>query len=197
MARPPVLQKLRHGRILCGRVFRFFVETWNWLVGAFNNLCGDWDVNPQAGFLSVDWSDPDKPVVRMHGDALLLFVEKRLGASLAPGNFEPVFADDNGTVKLASVGPGYCPVGRDFISASLDNNNSAKIASGMIYIEVSHPVSGGSPSATIKGAASAPSFINSNASTGSQALSRMPLYEIGDGRITRDYRSAMSLTLRE
>ena len=200
MARPPQLQKLRHGRLLCGRVFRFFVETWNWLVGAFDNLCGDWDVSPKTGFVTVDWSDPDKPVVRFRGDALMTYMKNSLGMYLAPGNFEPVFAadaSDDDKVKLFDVGPGYCPVGRDFLdSVTLDN--SAKIEEGFIYIEVGHQyISAGTITVTIKGAASAPSFANSDSSAGSQVLSRMPLYQIENGRITRDYRSAMSLTLRE
>lgn len=68
MARPPRIEKLRHGRILCGSVFRFFVETWNWLVGYVDNMKGDADVNPQAGHITIDRTDPDHPVVRFRAD---------------------------------------------------------------------------------------------------------------------------------
>ena len=65
MARPVQLQKLRHGRILSGGATPHFVETWNWLVAAFDNLKGDADVNPKNGHISIDRSDPDCPVVRL------------------------------------------------------------------------------------------------------------------------------------
>lgn len=68
MARPPRIEKLRHGRLLCGSVFRFFVETWNWLVGYVDNMMGDADVNPQSGHITVDRTDPDHPVIRFRAD---------------------------------------------------------------------------------------------------------------------------------
>ena len=67
MAKPPRLEKLRHGRLLSGKVFRFFVETWNWLVGAFDNMRGDADINPAQGSISIDRTDPDNPVIRFVG----------------------------------------------------------------------------------------------------------------------------------
>ena len=68
MARPPRIEKLQHGKLLCGSVFRFFVETWNWLVGYVDNMKGDADVNPQAGHITIDRTDPDHPVVRFRAD---------------------------------------------------------------------------------------------------------------------------------
>lgn len=68
MARPPRIEKLRHGKLLCGSVFRFFVETWNWLVGYVDNMKGDADVNPQSGHITIDRTDPDHPVVRFRAD---------------------------------------------------------------------------------------------------------------------------------
>ena len=68
MARPPRIEKLRHGKLLCGSVFRFFVETWNWLVGYVDNMKGDADVNPQAGHITIDRTDPDHPVIRFRAD---------------------------------------------------------------------------------------------------------------------------------
>ena len=65
MARPAILQRLRHGRLLCRGVFRFFVETWNWLVGYVDNLKGDADLNPRLGHVVVDRADPDAPVIRL------------------------------------------------------------------------------------------------------------------------------------
>ena len=67
MAKPPRLEKLKHGRLLSGKVFCFFVETWNWLVGAFDNMRGDADINPNEGMITVDRTDPDNPVIRFVG----------------------------------------------------------------------------------------------------------------------------------
>lgn len=109
-----------------------------------------------------------------------------------PGNFEPSFAADTNnpnTIKLNSVGGGYWPYGRRFYSsAQLDN--SAKIASGLIYLEVTHPTSSNTiPSVTIKGGSSLP--------TPTDSASYIPLYDIDSGAIATDYRSCMSLTMRE
>lgn len=70
MARPPRVERLRHGRLLSGSVFRFFVETWNWIVGYVDNMRGDADVNPQNGHITIDRSDPDNPVIRFRADKL-------------------------------------------------------------------------------------------------------------------------------
>ena len=67
MAANPV-QLLRHGKALCGKVFRTFVETFNWLVMFSQNLKGDRDCDPAAtGKITVDRTDPDHPVIRCTG----------------------------------------------------------------------------------------------------------------------------------
>ena len=70
MARPPIVQKLRHDRLLCGAVFRFFVETWNWLTSWVDNAKGDAEVDPQKGYITIDRSDPDSPIIRFRADRL-------------------------------------------------------------------------------------------------------------------------------
>ena len=65
MARPNILQRLKHGKLLTALTFPRFVETFNWLVGAFDNLKGDADVNPRNGCIHVDRTDPDVPVIRL------------------------------------------------------------------------------------------------------------------------------------
>ena len=121
------------------------------------------------------------------------------GGEAIPGNFEPVFADDNGTMKLDSVGEGYWPFGRQF-SNIVTVDSSAKIAHGFIYMEITHPVpsssgSASDPSAVIKGvgpSGTMPSFWNTDTTK-----SLIPMYRIYNGAITRDFRSCMSLTMRE
>ena len=117
------------------------------------------------------------------------------GGDAIPGNFEPEFADDNGTMKLDSVGEGYWPFGRSF-SNVVSVDSSAKIAEGLIYMEITHPVSNNSQNATIKGVdrnGTIPDFSNISDKT----KSLIPLYRIRDGAITVDFRSCMSLTVRE
>lgn len=65
MARPKTLQFLEHGKILCGSAFRFFVETWNYIVRRTDNLRGDKDENDSEGCIFVDNSNPERPVIRL------------------------------------------------------------------------------------------------------------------------------------
>ena len=107
-----------------------------------------------------------------------------------PGVFEPVFRDGS----LHAVGEGMYPVGRRFYSgATVDS--SAQISDGCIWLEVTYPSSASaSPSAVVKGGSD---FPMNAASAVTDSTSWMPLYRIADGAIAVDYRSAMSLTLRE
>lgn len=90
MARPQTLQFLRHGRLLSGKVFRFFVETWNWIVRAFSNLRGDAELNGEEGLIYVDRSDPDAPVIRFRKDRLPHYSGQTVTVS-ADGPFSPVY----------------------------------------------------------------------------------------------------------
>ena len=92
MARPATIQKLRHGRLLCGTVFRFFVETWNWLTAYVDNRKGDLDVDPMNGVITVDRTQPEHPVIRLRKDRL----PSALGGYIGP--FNPV-TDADGRVS--------------------------------------------------------------------------------------------------
>lgn len=63
--RPAVLQYLKHGKALCGKVFAGFVETFNHLVSFSANLKGDADLPGAKGGVSVDRSNPDNPILRL------------------------------------------------------------------------------------------------------------------------------------
>ena len=116
-------------------------------------------------------------------------------ASPPPGNFEPVFAEDQSDhkTKLDDVGEGFCPFGRVFYS-TVTVDSSAKIERGYIYLEVVHPVSSSNaPTIYVKGDTARPAFDSTN----DTSKSLIPLYYIDGGKITVDYRSCMSLTIRE
>lgn len=63
--RPAVLQYLKHGKALCGKVFAGFVETYNHLVSFSANLKGDADLPGAKEGIHVDRTDPDHPVIRL------------------------------------------------------------------------------------------------------------------------------------
>lgn len=65
MAKPIAVQKLKHGKALCGKTFGGFVDTFNWLVDFCLSLQGDKDVNNANGTVTVDRSDPSAPVIRV------------------------------------------------------------------------------------------------------------------------------------
>lgn len=66
--KPRALTFLQHGKILCGKVFSGFVETWNYLTNRVENLKGDFDVQPDKGHITVDSTDPEHPIIKLVGD---------------------------------------------------------------------------------------------------------------------------------
>lgn len=65
MARPEILQQLRHDKILTKGNFPKFVETFNYAVNRVENIKGDYDTDPQNGHIKFDTTDPEHPVIRM------------------------------------------------------------------------------------------------------------------------------------
>ena len=65
MAKPQNLQKLRHGKLLTQNNFPSFVDTFNYAVNRIENLKGDADVRPNGGWVTVDNTDPEHPVIRL------------------------------------------------------------------------------------------------------------------------------------
>lgn len=67
MARPPLIQKLDHGKLITKGTFPLFVETYNAVNARVDNLKGDYDVNPATGNITVDANDWEHPVIRFVG----------------------------------------------------------------------------------------------------------------------------------
>ena len=61
------LEYLRHGKALCGKVFRRFVETFNFHNDFIANLKGDADLPVVGGKVKVDRTDERHPVIRCQG----------------------------------------------------------------------------------------------------------------------------------
>ncbi len=64
MGRAQLLSRLKHDKLLTKTVFPFFVETWNWLIGRVDNIRGDKDENEALGYIRVDNTDDEAPVIR-------------------------------------------------------------------------------------------------------------------------------------
>jgi hypothetical protein len=94
MARPARIEKLRHGRILCGGAFSLFVETWNWLTSYVDNMKGDFEVNPKTGCIFIDRTNPDSPVVRFRADRLPAGGAGGSVEVAADGPFSPIYDDE-------------------------------------------------------------------------------------------------------
>ena len=58
------LEYLRHGKSLCGKVFRRFVETFNFHNDFISNLKGDADLQVVGGKVHLDRTDERNPVIR-------------------------------------------------------------------------------------------------------------------------------------
>ena len=101
--------------------------------------------------------------------------------------FEPYFT--NGV--LDGVMPGLYPFGRQFYGA-VTVDDSAKVATGFIVLEISHGYS--VPSATIKlhGEAIASEIVNTDTTK-----TILPLYELKNGAISIDCRPLLALAIRE
>lgn len=63
------LEYLRHGKALCGKVFRRFVETFNFHNDFVTNLKGDADLPVVGGRVNLDRTDERHPVIRCSGCA--------------------------------------------------------------------------------------------------------------------------------
>jgi len=88
MARPQALQLLKHGKALCGSVFRLFVETWNYIVQRADGIVGDRDVNADEGCIYVDNSTPERPVIRLDRSKIRSGRSSGSGASAYPSVYE-------------------------------------------------------------------------------------------------------------
>ena len=67
MARPQIMQKLEHDKLLTKGNFPMFVDTWNYIANKIENIKGDWDTLPQNGHIKFDTTDPEHPVIRYVG----------------------------------------------------------------------------------------------------------------------------------
>ena len=89
----PALQYLRHGKALCGKVFKRFVETFNYHNDFIANLIGDGDLPTSDGCIKIDRTDPTHPVIRLDRNNLGL-PDSPSGDGRFPSRFEIALAED-------------------------------------------------------------------------------------------------------
>lgn len=151
-------QRLTHGKALCGKVFKNFVETFNWLVDFGTNLKGDKDTANQSGHITVDNADPKHPVIRCDGCAsegedLEKFTVHKKG-------------NDNQHVTLDASGNGSASVSVSDGSRSATLDTSALAAGESLSfhtLTVNHP---NSTSSTYKVLSSSDITVNESESGG-------------------------------
>lgn len=179
--RPETLQLLKEGKLLASSVFPALVETWNWLVEAFDGIKGDYDLNPKEGYITVDKRDPAHPVIRL---AKPVKAEDGSGEQLQAFNSNFQFKDGSilsGVVCIArqyylvdglSPAEGESRISDGEYRLKFTLNNSTK--QWVIVVE--------------KGSG----FAAPNDTT-----SYAPLFSIYDGEVAADYRNTVYLYARE
>ena len=190
----PALQYLRHGKALCGKVFKRFVETFNYHNDFIANLKGDGDLPMSDGCILLDLTDPKHPVIRFNKQKLDLPEGE---PAKIPGCFEIRAPKTNGDSDGGGFDNPYYMVGSRIYAAGLGD-----------YPDVATPetrknrifalmvgLTGSSPSASIT---TATSFSELQAAAGSDDYAVYPLYEFGpNGEIKCDMRNIPTVTARE
>lgn len=177
--RPATLQLLKKGKLICSAVFPLIVETWNWLVEAFDGLKGDYDVNPQDGYVTVDRTDPAHPVIRLARPI------KAEAATPAPtgGGMSGAFAFVDGVVK--DGGFMWGPYFHYAEGAALPSDDFT----GWAFLVISGYV-GGSSLANLTGSV----VFNSSYISTNDSQVVMPLFYFEGGAVDTDYRGAPSFS---
>ena len=176
----PALQYLRHGKALCGKVFRRFVETFNFHNDFIANLKGDGDLPVSDGCLTLDRTDPTHPVIRLNKQKLAL-PEQGNGGGFT-GFFEPSVTEDDGAKTVEFLLP-YYRVGTKIYTCTGVMTMSA--AEGFYALHIG--LSGADPSATVEHYDTLGEMVAAGASPG---VSVCPLYEFGEnGTPIRDLRN--------
>ena len=187
----PALQYLRHGKALCGKVFKRFVETFNYHNDFIANLKGDGDLSTSDGCIKLDRTDPTHPVIRLNRNNLGL-PDGPSGDGGFPGRFEilsltpdePPGSEEEQTYTATFANPFYDIGGKTYEmpAAELEDVKDGSI----IYIKVAIGASQDEPTAEL-------GFV-----AGLQALKELqedethfvaPLYRIAGGSVVCDFRT--------
>ena len=182
------LEYLRHGKALCGKVFRRFVETFNFHNDFISNLKGDADLPVVGGKVFVDRTDERHPVIRCQGCGGGGDVPATI-----PGCFEFRPAKTNGESDPGGFDNPYYSVGARIYSAPNATSAGAGFKNKIVALRVG--LSGSQPVASIVAVSS---FAALQELVDDMDVAVHPLYEFGpDGDVVCDLRNMPTLVTRE
>lgn len=181
----PALQYLRHGKALCGKVFKRFVETFNFHNDFIANLKGDGDIPGADGHITFDRTDPTHPVIRLNTMGLGE-VGAMTGVRKAWDYVQPVYNMETGEIIVPGyfyepyvyVGTRLYRYGGDFGRHGMNN--------GFVYVSVS--LSGTAPTINVNLANSAED-VQRSVSEGESVSATILLYQTVNWEIVCDFRT--------
>ena len=178
MAKPQILQKLSHDKILTQKNFPLFVETYNYIADRVENLKGDYDENQLAGNITVDNSDPEHPVIRFIPGSQVS------GTSGTPSVWElssgeNSYALRNCTVRLA----------RSYFFFPDQTLQKTLTADHFILLGIDHTI----PPQIHLSCTDVPTGISLLSGGNYLSNSVQPLYCISNGTISVDYRPLLNI----
>lgn len=174
----PALQYLRHGKALCGKVFRRFVETFNYHNDFIANLKGDGDLPVSDGLINVDLTDPTHPVIRINKMKL----EMMFGLDKLPSCFEYGGTTDEDGNKF--YGRPYFMVGSRLCRAQ-DEDCACGTQPGIDYLDIT--LDSGKAVAVVNHATD---YAQLQARADDKDHAIIPLYEFDqNGKVAADLRT--------
>lgn len=185
MAKPAAVQKLKHGKALCGKTFGRFVETFNWLVDFCQGLQGDKDANNANGRISLDRSDESAPVIRLSAGAGGNGGGGGGGGD-GSGCWQLVLDEDEETASLVSC---WCNVGG--MSRYYGNFDVTSLVTGATGILCARLSSGSATPVMYS------NLLALNSAQEDESAYVVPLYEITNGEVATDLRNAPQIQVFE
>lgn len=172
-ARPPILQFLERGKLLCGSNFPVFVRTWNWLVDGFDTFLGDGDQNPQNGSIFVDRTNPARPLITWKAPQWM----EMNSATYKHGRFAvDTFA--SGSIKLKDCF--YRVGGKTY---EFTGTQEISITSGYVALQVA--ANGSTPTASLTAYADIAALNQAEADLTKYTV---PLYYVDNNEVKTDFR---------
>mgnify|MGYP003296651545 CR=1 FL=1 len=186
------LEYLRHGKSLCGKVFRRFVETFNFHNDFILNLKGDADLPVVGGKVHIDRTDERPPVIRCQGCGNGGGGGGEIPQT-APGRFEISVSEDeeSGEIAATFVNPYYDVGGKTYEASSV----SSVTITGACILALKVTATGSEPSAEVVAYADLGALQSAQAGLDYYIS---PLYELdADGKVVCDFRTGPVIAMGE
>lgn len=135
--KPDSLQRLKAGKLICSKACPGFVDTWNWLISFVSNLRGDYDINQKEGYITIDTSDDDHPIIRLRDNNL-----KIDGTAPTPAADNGCYAirsieNDEGDLKINFKNPYFRVGGRTHTgAATVTIHNTESLSHWVLVLQI-------------------------------------------------------------